>query len=136
MQIAALWKEILEKRINQVLPLVEKENLEFRSLGILVALLSERAECWILWSNDRVKSVFVTSVRYEEVFRYKYLYIYVVSGTLNRGEWVLVIDTFKTFAKGKGAQVVLGLSTEPSIARGAELLGGETQYMVHFPVTL
>lgn len=138
-QVADNW-EFISHAIEGALPPFAPEAGD-RMSKVLVALMSERMECWCSVNTEGViDNVVTTTVSMDDCSGMKNLVIYSVYGvgetSMNKRSWLEAYKTLSDYARGRKCNRIVAYTDSPSIIKLVEKLGGEARYtFVSVPIT-
>ena len=91
--------------------------------AILVNLLNQKAQAWVLTGEDGIATVLVTYIEHDKVTGYKYLFAYAMYNfhPVGREGWNLLSTGLDKFARGNGCKSIMFYTNVDDLRKGAEL---------------
>ena len=93
--------------------------------AILVALLNQKAQGWVLQDGDEIASMVVTYVEHDKITGDKFLLCYAMYNfhPVGREGWNLLSIGLDKFARGNGCGRLVFYTHVPELKQGAEIFG-------------
>ena len=131
------WWEAIRDTVRHGLP-PTAVNDEERMANVLAALLSGRAQGWVLMQDEQIVGILVTMILVEEMTHSKVLLIYSFAGVapVLRNTWQQGLHELQQFAKGTGCDKIGAFTTHKGIVQmlKSRVDGVTEQIYVDIPV--
>lgn len=116
-QVSRWWDAIRDVVRNGLPPTAV--NDEERMANVLAALLSGRAQGWILMQDEQIVGVLVTMILFEEMTKSRVLLLYSFAGVapVLRQSWQKALHELQQFAKGMECDKIGAFTTHAGIVQ-------------------
>lgn len=124
MQVPQLWEQIKFACVQA--DEINKEDISSYLNELLHSLLSDKAQCWLRFGDDRrLISLMITRMMADKITDRKILLIQVVYSWEKVGEkeWIDDFNFLKEFAKHEQCKRIYGESKNPRVWQLAEIFG-------------
>lgn len=130
--IKQIWSQ-LKYGLEKALPPTSGQDYQGYT-SILAALLSEKAQCWVVYSQEentpKLHGFVVSMLRNDPLTKNKYLHLYAIYAfrPLTEQAWTRLYACVNKFAKAQGCSALTSFTNNDQVAKQFARLGGKTDW--------